>query len=129
MGPYLGGPEGTPGLAKPNFGVFSRFGGKFGWENCPTVRGSIVRGPQNWFTGVPASKKVLQCLLMHTKTLHKHYGTLPGGPWSAMGPSKSNFVNFALFQLNLPYKTAQTPAGPSCGDPKTGLQGTQHAKK
>ena len=89
MGPYPGGPQGPPGPANPNLAVFSRFGGKFGWENCPTVRGTVLRGPQNCFTGVPVSKKVLQWLLNHTKTPHNHYGTLPGGPHGTLGPAKS----------------------------------------
>ena len=89
MGPYPGGSQGPPGPEKPNLAVFSRFGGKFGWENVPTMHRTVLRGPQNCFTGVPASKKVLQCLLNHTKTPHNHYGTLPGVPQGTLGPAKS----------------------------------------
>ena len=46
-----------------------------------------------------------------------------------MAPSKVNFANFTLLQHNLPHKTAQSAAGPSCGDPKTGLRGSLHTKK
>ena len=46
-----------------------------------------------------------------------------------MGPSKVNFANFTLFQQNLSHNTAPNAAGPSCGDPKTGLRGSLHAKK
>ena len=98
MGPYPGGTQGPLGPAKPNLAVFSRFGGKFRWENCPTVRGTVLRGPQNCFTGVPVSKKVLQCLLNHTKTPHNHYGTLPGGPHGTLGPAKSKIANCTRFQ-------------------------------
>ena len=126
----MGGPQGPPGPAKPNLAVFSRFGGKFGWENCPTVRGTVLREPQNCFTGVPVSKKVLQCLLNHTKTPHNHYGTRP---WVSLGPPGSGKTQLGRFQpfwgLNLAGRTAPPCAEPSCGDPKTALQGSLYPKK
>ncbi len=109
--------------------VFSHFWSNIYLQKLPAVPGAILRGPKNRFLGFPATKKVLERLLKCPKTTHKHYGTLPWGPWSTMGPSKANFANFTLFQQNLPHKTAQSAAGPSCGDPKTGLRGSLHAKK
>ena len=90
---------------------------------------AILQRPKNGFLEFPATKEVLERLLKCPKTTHKHYGTLPWGPWSTMGLSKANFANFTLFQQNLPHKTAQSAAEPSCGDPKTGLWGSLHAKK
>ena len=89
MGPYPRGPQGTPGPTKPNLAVFTRLGGKVGWENCPTVRRAVLRGPQNCFTGVPAGNQVLQCLLQCPRTPHNHYGTPPWGPSGTRGPAKS----------------------------------------
>ena len=86
-----------------NFGVFSRLWSKFDLEKLPALPGPTWRGPKNRFLGFPATKKVLARLLKCPKTTHKHYGILPWGPWSTMGPSKSNFANCTLFQQNLPY--------------------------
>ena len=113
--PTLGVPRPPPGPANPNLAVFSRFGGKFGWENCPTVRGTVLRGPQNCFTGVPVSKKVLQWLLNHTKTPHNHYGTLPGGPHGTLGPAKSK--KSQISPVSGPRKKHKSPGPPK--RPKT----------
>ena len=126
------GPWSTTGPSKADFVNFALFylkPSQNALPKPPALPGAILRGPKNRFLRCPARKKVIERLLECPKTTQKHYGTLPWGPWSTMGPSKSNFVNFALFQLNLPYKTAQTPAGLSCEDPKTGLWGSQQVKR
>ena len=122
-------PMGTMGWTFVNLSFFSHFWNNISVQKLPAVPGAILRGPKNRFLGFPATKEVLECLLKCPKTTHKHYGTLPWGPWSTMGPSKAKFTNFTLVQQNLPHKTAQTAAGPSCRDPKTGLWGSQHVKK
>ena len=88
--------------------VSRRFRSKFDLGKPPALPGAILRGPKNRSPGCPATNKVLECLLKCPKTIHKHYGNLPRGPRSSVGPSKSNFAKFALFQPNLPYKTART---------------------
>ena len=79
--------------------VFRRFRSKFNLGKPPALPGAILRGPKNRFLRCPARKKVLERPLNCPKTAHKHCGTLPWDPWSTGGPSKSNFVNFALFCL------------------------------
>ena len=80
--------------------VFSRFGGKFNLRHRPNSHRTVLREPQNCFSGVPARKKVLGGLLKCPKAPHNHYGTLSWGPEGTLGPAKSNFFenpNFYRF--------------------------------
>ena len=105
------GPWSTTGPSKADFVNFALFylkPSQNALPKPPALPGAILRGPKNRSPGCPATNKVLECLLKCPKTIHKHYGNLPRGPRSSVGPSKSNFAKFALFQPNLPYKTART---------------------
>jgi len=111
--------------------------GKLG--KLPALPGAILRGPKNRFLRCPARKKVLERPLHCPKTAHKHYGTLPWGPWSTTGPSKLNFVNFTLFYLkpsqnappNAPagargvfFATPKPVSGGPCGQPSAWMPPT-----
>ena len=108
--------------------VFSRFGSEFNLRNRPNSHRTVLRGPQNWFTGVPARKKVLGTLLKCPKTPQNHYGTGSWGPEGTLGPAKSNFFenpNFHRFPAKFALPNARAgargvflqPQNPSPGVP------------
>ena len=108
--------------------VFSRFGSEFNLRNRPNSHRTVLRGPQNWFTGVPARKKVLGTLLKCPKTPQNHYGTVSWGPEGTLGPAKSNFFqnpNFHRFPAKFALPNARAgargvflrPQNPSPGVP------------
>ena len=51
------GPMEHHGSVKSELCEFHPFPAKFASHSCPKCCGTVLRGPQNWFTGVPARKK------------------------------------------------------------------------
>ena len=124
------------GSIKSELCEFHHFPAKFAPHNCPKCCGTVLRRPQNWFTGVPARKKVLGGLLYCPKTPHNHYGTLPWGPQGTLDPAKANWEKIHRF----PPQTDKSPRPPlqatrhplaSCRlikDPNWGLEGLKCIK-
>ena len=121
--PTLGSME-HHGSVKCELCEFHPFPAKIASQNCPNCCGAVLRGPQNWFMGVPARKKVLGGLLYCPMTPHNHYGTLRWGPQGTVDPAKSKLKKIHCFPAKFAFQNCQNRHGTILCDPKTHLQGS-----
>ena len=109
--------------------VFSRFRGKFNLRHRPNSHRTVLRGPQNWFSGISARKKGLGGLLKprhHTITMGPYRG-VPRAPWVRQNPNFSNM--FTVSRPNLPYQMRAPARAAFFCDPKTRLRGSLRANR